>query len=357
MRRSVSWVLPSLPPVVVVGWRAKFQTVLFFSIAGGAEEGDTHARTQTGNCSADAMLVTLTVLAVASAACALPQQAPPQLYQVPRSSAVADVPYNEVISTRFTCDGSPSIVPWPVAPVATAVYQTAATSANSFIVLGDNGLWTMQLPVVRNSSTPGMLGNDPRQWNYPVVWAAVEVKVNAATDRVAVDANYPGGIVAIVRGAQQRDASGVVDVVSCTGSDGRDNAGDADAVVDCKLVSSFEFSAGFGAVQAVATSGSGGVPDIWIGCDAGLVFFSGAEGAFTWLLDADASDVGGPVVALAVRHGDAPQVAAGNTNHLWFYANAMPNDDPWWEWATDVPSQSGGLAVVFFCVHLSYQPC
>jgi hypothetical protein len=62
--------------------------------------------------------------------------------------AAADVPYNEVISTRYTCSGSPGAAPFPVSPASHAVRQVVAVhDPVSFVVVADNGVWTVSLPV------------------------------------------------------------------------------------------------------------------------------------------------------------------------------------------------------------------
>jgi hypothetical protein len=61
--------------------------------------------------------------------------------------------------------------------------------------------------------------------------------------------------------------------------------------------------------------GPSGSPELWIGCDAGLVFMS-SSGSFTLLLDATSVDVDTGINAVAVNPA-GPVVAVGNGYHLW----------------------------------------
>ena len=118
----------------------------------------------------------------------------------------------------------------------------------------------------------------------------------------------PDSVVAVVHGGSASTSS--VDVVSCA-----DN--------DCKIVSTFSAAElPLGAINdAVAywpsgeAVGVGSVPELWIGCDAGLVHMS-VSGQFTLLLDATNSAVSGGIDAVAVSKS-LPMVVAGNTYHLW----------------------------------------
>ena len=188
--------------------------------------------------------------------------------------------------------------------------MAATYSPVGFVVVANDSLWTVGLPVARDATSPGMTSNNSAQWLYPAVWTQVTgVNVSSEWDRVVTDSTYPGSIVGVVHGGP---GVGSVDLVSCSGS-------------VCKVTSSVSADVSLGAVASVGlvwSSGSeggsgkaGGSPELWIGCEAGLVYMS-SSGSFSVLLDSRSADVDTGINAVAVNPS-GPSVAVGNGYHLW----------------------------------------
>ena len=124
------------------------------------------------------LLIFATVTAVASALGAFP-----------------DTPYNEVISSRFTCnDGSEAVNGWGVTPFPGVPSQVEARySPLGFVLVANNTVWSATLPVQRSAATEGMTSTNASLWLYPVQWAAVQgLSINSDVDRIVVDSQYPG---------------------------------------------------------------------------------------------------------------------------------------------------------------------
>lgn len=220
-------------------------------------------------------------------------------------SPASDAPYLEVVSTRMTCeDGGGSIGQWPIAPVHAPASQVAALyDPPGFVVVSENGLWAVSLPVTRNCTAPGMTGNNASNWLYPAVWTPlVGVTVAANTDYIITDAEITGSVAAVVVGGA---APGQVQFVTCSVGAG-----------SCKVASAATAPFPFGVVHdaAVTVSDQGEVQTVWIACDAGLALFD--AGKFQLLLRATDPSIGGPVTSVAASK-TLPQVAAGNWMRLW----------------------------------------
>jgi hypothetical protein len=221
------------------------------------------------------------------------------------AAPLPDTPYTEVISNRFVCaDGGDSVVGWGAAPFGSAPDHVAATvnPGPGFVVLANGTGWTLDLPVTRSAATPGMTSNNSVQWLYPAVWTELAGVALGPGDALGVDPThaYPGSIAAAAH------ADGSVDQLSCAGA-------------VCKVLATYTYAGGaFGPVTAVGVTwqgGANGVPALWIGCAAGLVYM-GPTGAFTLLLDARSVDVDTGITAVAIS-ATTPAVAVGNGYHLW----------------------------------------
>jgi hypothetical protein len=233
-------------------------------------------------------------------------------------------------------------------------------------------VWTATLPVVRNGSSPGMSSNNASQWLYPVQWSPLlsDVAVDATSDRVATSPDAPGGIFAIVHGdAHGGAAAGVVSYLTCDGGGACKCVGNATApfafgvVNDVAVVDAAAVARGTTSLTAQehrdgprSDTSAGTCLELWIACDAGLVHVSCPQPAgaaasfaaldsgvtFTLLLNgSDAASTGGVGVVAVAASTSTSLVAAGNSYRLWLFEAAEPVADPWWEWVTDMPTQSG----------------
>ncbi len=147
----------------------------------------------------------------------LHQQFLPLLTLVLVSAApFSDTPYNEVISSRFTCnDGSYAPPSWGTTPFSTAPTQVlgfkfykihavmlcevmlnhSAVQVEAvlnpdpgFVVVVEDGVWLISLPQTRTPNTPGMTGNNATMWLYPAEWMElVGLSVTATVNRVVTD--------------------------------------------------------------------------------------------------------------------------------------------------------------------------